>query len=119
LVCLLTLDSIEGFPQALSHSSAAALCQASVAKGSAAVTTADEYQRFAEECMTWARGAKSDAERKAFLDMARAWTQAAASSNGLPIDIVPPDDAGPEQPTEKATSVGSLDLAGISQKVRA
>jgi hypothetical protein len=40
--------------------------------------TADEYRQFAEECFRWARDAKTDAARKAFLDMARAWTQAAA-----------------------------------------
>jgi hypothetical protein len=62
------------------------------------MTTSDEYQRFADECMGWARGAKSDAERKAFLDMARAWTQAAAKKNGIPIDVVPPDDGGTEAP---------------------
>ena len=64
------------------------------------MTTSNEYQRFADECLRWARGAKSDAERKAFLDMARAWIQAAAKMNGLPIDVVPPDDAGAEQPAK-------------------
>ena len=64
------------------------------------MTTADEYQRFADECMNWARNAKNDAERRAFLDMTRAWTQAASKMNGVPADLVPPDDAGPEQPTE-------------------
>jgi hypothetical protein len=42
------------------------------------MATADEYRQFAEECLRWARGAKTDEQRKAFLDMARAWTQAAA-----------------------------------------
>jgi hypothetical protein len=64
------------------------------------VTTADEYQRYATECIAWAHKAKTDADRKAFLDMARAWTQAAAKMNGIPIDVVPPDDGGAEQPTE-------------------
>jgi hypothetical protein len=62
------------------------------------MATADEYQRFAEECMSWARGAKTDADRKAFLDMARAWTQAAAKMNS--IVVRPPDDDGAEQPAE-------------------
>jgi hypothetical protein len=46
------------------------------------MATADEYRQFAEECLRWARDAKPDEERKAFLDMARAWTQAAAKTNG-------------------------------------
>jgi hypothetical protein len=60
------------------------------------MATADEYQQFAEECIRWARAAETDADRKSFLDMARAWTQAAARLNGqgAPIHIVrPPEDA--------------------------
>jgi hypothetical protein len=34
--------------------------------------TADEYERCAKECNNWARDAKTEAERKAFLDIARA-----------------------------------------------
>jgi hypothetical protein len=64
------------------------------------MATADEYLRFADECMSWARGAKTDGERKAFLDMAKAWTLAAAKVNGgvVPVDITPPDDAGTGTP---------------------
>jgi hypothetical protein len=60
------------------------------------MTTSDEYQRFADECMGWARGAKTEAERKAFLDMARAWMQAAAKMNDIPINVA--DDPGAERP---------------------
>jgi hypothetical protein len=62
------------------------------------VTTSDEYQRFADECMGWARGAKTDAERKAFLDMARAWTQAASRVNGGGVPLTPADDIGTDTP---------------------
>jgi hypothetical protein len=31
-----------------------------------------------EECLRWARNAKTEDERKAFLDMARTWTKAAS-----------------------------------------
>jgi hypothetical protein len=60
------------------------------------MTSADEYQRYAAECLEWARKAKTEAERKAFLDMARAWTQAGAKLNGgvIPIDVTTPDDDG-------------------------
>jgi hypothetical protein len=63
------------------------------------MTTADEYRKFAEECLRWARDAKTDEERKAFLDMARAWTQAGARTTGAaaPASMMPPlDDADPE-----------------------
>jgi hypothetical protein len=50
------------------------------------MATEDEYRQFAEECMQWARAAESDAERKAFLDMARSWTQAASAlTNGVGV----------------------------------
>src|ERR1700730_3257471 len=44
------------------------------------MTTPDEYQQFAEECLRWARDAKTDADRKTFLDMARIWTKAAGGN---------------------------------------
>jgi polyhydroxyalkanoate synthesis regulator phasin len=44
------------------------------------MTTTEEFRKFADECMKAAREAKTDVERKAFLDMARAWTKAAAQS---------------------------------------
>jgi hypothetical protein len=42
------------------------------------VKAANGYRKYAEECLRWACDAGSDEERKAFLDMARTWTQAAA-----------------------------------------
>jgi hypothetical protein len=62
------------------------------------MTTADEYKHFADECMKWAREAKSDVDRKAFLDMARAWTVAAAKANGGRVPITQPDDTGTDAP---------------------
>jgi hypothetical protein len=41
------------------------------------MTTDQEYQSYARECILWARAAKTEAERKAFLDMACAWATAA------------------------------------------
>ena len=43
------------------------------------MTTADEYRQFAEECLRWAGTAKTEEEKKAFLDMAETWTKAAAA----------------------------------------
>jgi hypothetical protein len=71
-----------------------------VCKGVIMPTTTDEYERFAKECMDWARTAHTDAERKAFLDMARAWTLAAAKANGV-IGVLPSD---PLDETDSAQS---------------
>jgi hypothetical protein len=44
---------------------------------------AEDYRRFADECFRSARVAKTEAERKTFLDMAKIWTKAAAKlANG-------------------------------------
>jgi hypothetical protein len=61
----------------------------------------EDYQTYAQECLAWAREAKDDAERKAFLDMARAWTQAAAKVNSgvVPIDIEPLGDTNKWPPS--------------------
>jgi hypothetical protein len=48
--------------------------------------TPDEFRQYADECLHSARDATSEAERKAFLDMARTWTQAAI--RGQPADGV-------------------------------
>jgi hypothetical protein len=61
------------------------------------MTTADEYEGFAKECLDSARGAKTDAERKAFLDMARAWTLAAAKVNEV-IGVIPRNGADSKPP---------------------
>jgi hypothetical protein len=46
-------------------------------------TAAEDYRRFADECYRSARAAKTEAERKTFLDMAKIWTKAAAKlTNG-------------------------------------
>jgi len=46
------------------------------------MTTVDECQQYAKECVRWAAQAKTEDERTAFLDMARAWTQAARRFTG-------------------------------------
>jgi hypothetical protein len=41
------------------------------------VTTPKEYRENADECLAWAKTAKSEREREIFLEMAQAWLQAA------------------------------------------
>jgi hypothetical protein len=60
------------------------------------MTTPDEFRQFAEECMQAARDAKTDAERKAFLDIAKSWTKAAAQMTNGEAVAPPAAAAGPK-----------------------
>jgi hypothetical protein len=52
------------------------------------MSTANEYRQFAEECLRAARSATTEQEKKAFLDMAQLWIQAAAqvAAGGTDLD---------------------------------
>jgi hypothetical protein len=56
--------------------------RAASARTGLVVLTAEECRKNAEECLRWARDAKTDSERQAFLDMARTWTEAAMMADG-------------------------------------
>jgi hypothetical protein len=61
----------------------------------------DEYRQFADECLRWARDAKTADERQAFLTVANAWVLAAdrcagsTPSGALPLALERPDGPGP------------------------
>jgi hypothetical protein len=40
--------------------------------------SAKQYREFADECLGWAKTARSDRERRIFLQMAETWLEAAA-----------------------------------------
>ena len=46
------------------------------------MSAAEEYRRIAEQLLRLAREAKTEAEQKAFLDMATTWSQRAAQEDG-------------------------------------
>jgi hypothetical protein len=48
------------------------------------MTTADEYHRYARECLQWASEAKTEEQRANFFAMARTWMQAALQMAGAP-----------------------------------
>jgi hypothetical protein len=50
---------------------------------SSAHLSAKELRENANECLGWARTAKTEREREIFLQMARAWTEAAMRLEGL------------------------------------
>jgi hypothetical protein len=62
------------------------------------MTTAEGCQRYADECLASVREAKNDGERKAFLDMARAWIIAAAKANGRLVHRHADPITGPRPP---------------------
>jgi hypothetical protein len=54
------------------------------------VASANEFRENAEECSGWARTARTDRERRIFLQMAQAWTEAAARRE-RPHPVVRPE----------------------------
>jgi hypothetical protein len=49
------------------------------------MASAEEYHRYARECLESAARATSEFERNKFMDMARAWTIAALKVDGAPV----------------------------------
>jgi hypothetical protein len=52
-----------------------------------------DYSEFAEECLDWARTAKSPKERAIFLQMTRVWLEAAAAQAAEAPDQTPQAEA--------------------------
>jgi hypothetical protein len=59
--------------------------QADVGVGTRQMATVKDFREFADECMRWAVQAHTEDHRKAFLQMASAWTQAALRLEGVLI----------------------------------
>lgn len=56
------------------------------------MSKADQFRQYAEEAMRWAVRSKTEAEKHAFMELARTWTQAALQSKGA---VVVTDDSVP------------------------
>jgi hypothetical protein len=59
------------------------------------MATVNEFRQFADECLRWAADAQTEEQRKAFLGMARAWTQAALRMEGVLIPEMVDVDLAP------------------------
>jgi hypothetical protein len=46
--------------------------------------SAKQFQEYAEECLDWAKSARSDQEREIFLQMAQTWMEAAMLASKEP-----------------------------------
>jgi hypothetical protein len=47
------------------------------------MSKADQFRQYAEEAMSWARRAKTEKEKQAYIDLASTWTQAAVQSDHI------------------------------------
>jgi hypothetical protein len=59
-----------------------------------------DYSEFAEECLVWAKTAKSLKERAIFLQMAQTWLEAAAAQVRRDVGPVPQPRSTPCGRTE-------------------
>jgi ribosomal protein L17 len=59
------------------------------------MTSAKEYRQYAEECLTWAKQAKTDSERETLLKMAEDWLRAAAIEHNANAPVSPTRSGGP------------------------
>jgi hypothetical protein len=59
--------------------------------------SAKEYREYVDECIGWAKTAETDHERDIFLQMAKAWMEAALIANGASAGPT----AWPQPPSEE------------------
>ncbi len=62
------------------------------------MTTKAEYQEYARECILWAAKAATEEERRAFLEMADAWTRVALLDRRMATAQFIDDGNGARQP---------------------
>jgi hypothetical protein len=67
------------------------------------IVSAKEYREFADECMGWAKTARSDQERQIFVQMAQTWLWAAARLDG-DASFPFPEYVKPEQSASQNSS---------------
>jgi hypothetical protein len=56
------------------------------------MSEADQFRQYAQEAMRWARQAKTEKEKRALLELARTWLQAALESDStVMVNVSPPE----------------------------
>jgi hypothetical protein len=55
--------------------------------------SAEQFREYAEECLGWAKTARSDQERETFLQMARTWMEVAMLAADVPVRAGTANDA--------------------------
>ena len=66
-----------------------------------AMSTVDEYHKYARDCLRWAARARTEEQRKQFLSLAQDWTQAASGLEG--VQVAPQQVAPPQQDAVRLT----------------
>ena len=49
------------------------------------MSAGDEYRAYARDCLRWAAKARTEAQRKQLLSLAKDWTQAAEALDARPV----------------------------------
>jgi hypothetical protein len=65
-----------------------------------AMSTVDEYHKYARDCLRWAARAQTEEQRKQFLDLAHDWTQAATPIEDGPVPSEPDTHSPPASRVE-------------------
>ena len=56
------------------------------------MSEADQFRQYAQEAMRWAHQAKTEKEKRALLELARTWSQAALESDStVMVNVSPPE----------------------------
>ena len=80
------------------------------------MTIKAEYQYYAGKCLQWAAKAKDEAEQRAFLEMADAWTRAALVQRDIIMQFAA-DTICEFGANEQALSASRVDLRPLSEPV--
>jgi hypothetical protein len=51
------------------------------------MSEADQFRQFAQEALLWAHESKTEKEKRALLELARTWSQAALESSGSTVVV--------------------------------
>ena len=54
-----------------------------------AMSTVDEYHKYARDCLRWAAKARTEEQRQRFLSLAHDWTQAVLGLEGVRVPSEP------------------------------
>jgi hypothetical protein len=60
------------------------------------MSESDQFRRYAQEALLWARHSKTEKEKRALLELARTWSQAALESGStVVVNGGPPEHRAP------------------------
>jgi hypothetical protein len=75
------------------------------------MATAQEYRKFAEECLRWADEAETEEFKDAFIQMARDWTLAA-----MRLEAPPPRESGDQAARRRSRDAALIGGGPVLEK---